>query len=656
MHNSLKNKLIKISSKTYWREILAFLMLFLAIFFFRSERKELLHIVPLIKQADPLWVIAGLFSTTLYIMLQAGIYRYSFAAIDLLLKWRHATILFLKRNFLSVFLPAGGVSALAYSPSQIRKAGYNKTQIHQASGLYAFAGLMTVFIAGLPVIAYTVIRTGQFKSSWLGLIIVLLIIGGIAAIVFSLKQKGMFYKWIDRKFPAFTPALNEIFATNVSIKKFMVAVLFSVGVELSGMLQILIAMLALGLPASFAAAAAAYIIAVLMMVISPFMRGLGAVELSMAYVLTQLGYSATQALSITILFRVFEFWLPLVAGLLAFAWKGRKLFLRLAPALLTFSLGLINIISVVTPPIHQRLRLLREYIPVTAIHGSNLLVLFIGFALLITSAYLFRGLRNAWIVAITLAVLSGIGHLIKALDYEEAIAAGITLIVLLSTVSQYRIHSNISFIRAGFKTTAISFAAVMLFGYISFYFIDIKHFGIDFTWKESLVHTLNIFLLVKDSTLNPITNFGHEFILFIRILGFATWGFLFFTMIKPKKIASINEEDAIEKATLMVKEFGNSPVDYFKLGNDKLHYFSKLQDGFVAYRIAEVFAVALDEPVCTEENKKELITEFEAFCKSKGLKTAWYRVDENSITSFNQLKKQKIIIGQEAVMEIAQFS
>lgn len=656
MLDEVKSKASKFSPRIYWREILAFFMLLIAIFFFRSERKELLNIIPQIRSADPYWIAAGVFLTAVYILLQAGMYRTSFAAIALKLSWINASVLFLKRNLLSIFLPAGGVSALAYSPSQIRKAGYTKAQIHQASGLFGFAGIATVFIAGLPVIGYIALSTGKFKDSWLGLVLVLLIMISLVLVARSVKSKGKVYYWIEKKIPSLIPVINEIFEANVNTRKFTGTISYSLGVELSGMLHIYIAMLALGLHASFVASAAAYIVAVLLMIVSPFMRGLGAVELSMVYVLVQLGYTAPEALSVTILYRVFEFWLPLAVGIFAFAWKGRKLFLRIAPALLTFSLGLINIISVVTPPVHQRLRLLREYIPVTAIRSSNLFVLFIGFSLLLTAAYLFRGLRNAWIVAIALAVLSGIGHLTKALDYEETIAAGITLIVLLSTASQYRIRSNISFIRVGVKTAAISFAAVLIFGYISFYYIDVKHFGINFSWKQSLFHTFNIFLLAKDSTLNPITNFGHEFVTFIRVLGFATWGFLFFTLIKPKHVTGIPDDAAKKKATLLVTEFGNSPVDHFKLSNDKLHYFSQLQEGFIAYRIADGFAVVLDEPVCSEENKTILVTEFEQFCKKRGLKSAWYRVDENGISYFSQLKKQKITIGQEAILEINKFT
>lgn len=650
-------KIIKsFSPKVYWREILAVFMLLLAVVFFRSERKELNVIIPHIRQANPFWLLTGFSLTFLYFFLQGGMYKKCFAAIGLSLQWGNAVALFLKRNFLSVFLPAGGISALAYSPSQIRKAGFNKTQVHQASGLFGFAGLLTVFIAGLPVILFIIFNTSQFKNAWIGLVFVLMLITGIATAVRSITQKGKLYKWIDKKFPSFTPTLNELFAANVNKKEFSGAVACSIGIELCGMLHIYVAMLALGLPASFGASASAYIIAVLMMIVSPFLRGLGAVELSMVYVLEHFGYSSTQALSITVLYRVFEFWLPLLAGLIAFAWKGRKLFFRLAPALLTFGLGIVNIISAVTPPIHQRSRLLREYIPLTAIHASNLLVLFIGLSLLVTSAFLFRGLRNAWVIAVTFSFVSLIGHLTKALDYEEAIIAAITVIVLITTATQYRIRSSNKWMQAGLKTAVISFAAVLFFGFISFYFIDVKHFGIDFTWQQSLLHTFKSFLLVEDTMLQPVTRFGHEFVWLIRSLGFLTWGFLLFTLIKPSLIKHTITENYKEKATFLLSQFGNSSTDYFKLYKDKLYFFSDIHEAFIAYRIAGGFAIVLEEPVCADEYKTDVIAEFDKHCRKMGLKPAFYRVDENSIPWFNQLRKQKLMIGQEAILDISSFN
>lgn len=656
MIKGVRNTIKSFSLKNYWRELLAIVMLLLAIVFFRSERKELNAIIPHIRQANPFWLLFAIFATIITYFFQAGMYRQSFAAISFPLNWWRAAELYLKRNFIGIFLPAGGVSALAYSPPQIRKAGFTKLQIHQASGVFGFAGLVSVFIAGLPVIAFTIFTKGQFANSWIGLLVILLVIILLFAAVRSLRQNGRLYKWVDKKFPSFSTTITELLSADVKRKQFTGIVLYSIGVELCGMLQIYIAMLALGLPASFAVAAAAYILSVIITVISPFLRGLGAVELTMVYVLEQFGYSSAQALSVTILYRVVEFWLPLLTGLLVFAWKGKNMFLRVVPAILTFLLGLINIISAVTPPSHYRLRLLHEYIPFTAIHASHLLVLFTGLLLLVTSAFLFRGLRNAWIIALVLSILSLIGHLGKALDYEEVLAAVLTITVLMATVTQYRIRSSNKWMKAGIKIAGLNFIAVLVFGFISFYFIDVKHFGVDFTWQQSLVHTLKSFLLAEDTTLNPVTRFGHEFIWLIRCLGFITWGFLLFTLIKPGLRKQTVTENYRDRAKFLLSQFGNSSNDYFKTYKDKLFFFSDIHDAFIAYRIAGGFAIVLEEPVCAEEYKLDVLYEFDRHCRKMGLKPAFYRVDENSIPWFNSLRKRKIIIGQEAILEIETFS
>ncbi len=631
-------------------------MVLLAFIFFRGERKELVQIIPNISNANGNWLLAGLGITVMYVLLQSGMYVGSFDAIGLKLKWIDAIELFLKRNFLSIFLPAGGVSALAYSPMQLRKRGFNKTQIHQASGLYAFAGLFTVFLVGLPVIILFALSANKHVAgAWMGLFLVVLMIAGIVWTARSLKEKGKLYGYIEKKFPRVTPFIDELFAANVNFRKYSVAIGYSTCVELSGMFHLLIAMLALGAPASFFVAAVAYMVSVILMVSSPFLRGLGAVEISIVYILEMYGYSPLQALSITVLYRVFEFWLPMIFGILAFAWRGRHLFIRIAPALLIFLLGIINIVSVVTPPLHIRLKLIREFLPLGAINASNILVLFIGVALLITSAFMFKGLRNAWILALTLAILSLIGNLTKALDYEEASFAAFIIILLLLSRKQYRIRSSVKWIRLGVLSVVAIFLAVMIFGYIGFYYIDVKHFGIDFTWKQSLIYTMQGFILGGDDMLHPLTPFAHEFLRIIHILAFLSWGFLLFTLIKPFLKVEGSNESARERAKFLLTEYGNSSVDYFKIYKDKLFFFSEIHDAFVSYRIANGFAIVLEEPVCAEENKLEVLEEFYRQCNKMGLKTAFYRVDENSIVWFNQLRKQKMLIGQEAILDVMNF-
>jgi phosphatidylglycerol lysyltransferase len=196
----------------------------------------------------------------------------------------------------------------------------------------------------------------------------------------------------------------------------------------------------------------------------------------------------------------------------------------------------------------------------------------------------------------------------------------------------------------------------MIFGFIGFYFIDKRHFGIDFTWEQSLLNTIQIFFLGGNDSLHPLTPFGHQFILLVHSLGFLSWGFLLFTIIKPFVRIDVTTDVGRERAKNLLEQYGNSSIDYFKISGDKLLFFSEIHDAFVAYRIASGFAIVLEDPVCADENKQEVIEEFYRQCKKMGLRVAFYRVDENSVLWFDRLKKQKLIIGQEAILDAQKFT
>lgn len=575
--------------------------------------------------------------------------------MGLILPWIPALLLFLKRNFLSVFLPAGGVTSLAYLPPQVRKLGFKQSDVLQASGLYAFAGLLTVFLAGFPVIVFTIFSTRVRNESWLGMLVLALVILFFYWIIRSIRTKGLLFIQLQKYFPALTPVFEKMTSATIGKKAFFGAVSFSLGVEMTGMLAVYVSMFAIGAETSFGAAAAVYIIAVIMMVVSPFLRGLGAVEMSMTVALTQFGYSSAEALSITILYRIFEFWIPLITGFISFIWKGRQFILRAAPVVLIFFVGIINIVSVLTPPLQMRLKLLREYLPWNAIHASNLLVLFSGIALLVTSLYLIRGLRNAWLVAVTVTALSLLGNLTKALDYEEATFCFITLLVLLSTARQYRLKGSPNKIRKGIVTAASVFAGVTAVGFLGFYFINPDHFGIDFTWKQALLHTLKSFLLVEDTSIIPVTRFGSEFVVILRILGLFTWIYFLITIVRTDSKLTKQGDDS-RKAENILEEYGSSALDYFKLSSDKLLFYSTISDSFVSYKTGGNIAIVLEGPVGPADDTVEVLREFERFCYQKGLMPVYYRASEQMLPYFDLLKKKKIIIGQEAILDVENFS
>src|SRR6476469_7908766 len=176
MDDQLPKHLFK---KLYLPQILACLLLLIAVYFLRQQRGELQSMVPYLQRANPIWLSVAGAITLLYILLQSGMYVSSFAAVGSRLRWWPAIELFLKRNLLSVFVPGGGVSALAYTPDTVKRSIITRVKIHQASGLFAFAGLLSLFIVGLPIL-FLNLHGVQTTSAWFGL----LFIAGISVAVF----------------------------------------------------------------------------------------------------------------------------------------------------------------------------------------------------------------------------------------------------------------------------------------------------------------------------------------------------------------------------------------------------------------------------------------------------------------------------------------
>lgn len=646
-----------LKKKTFWQVVLAILMLALCVFFIKNEHIELLGIRKTLGKCRLPYVLLGILVTGIYIVLQGYMYVKSFRTIGSKVKLSSTILLFLKRNLVSVFLPAGGFSSLAFFTKNIEKQNINKTQIYYASYIYAICGLISVAIVAIPILLFMLFKHSLTSNELVAFAALLVLIAILAYLAYSLVKKGKIYQLALKFFPGFALTIDELESHEFNVKQFLLTNLVSLFIEFVGIAHLYIAMLALGLPPSLEIASIGYVIMVMLLIVSPFLRGMGAIEVSMTYILVQYGFSTIVAASTTLLFRFFEFWLPLFAGIFSFLVKKDSLFFRVFPAITIFFLGIINIISAITPAIPSRLRLLQTIIGNDFIYASNYLVLLFGLVLCVLSIYLLKGVKNAWRIAVVVSFLSLFGHLSKAIDYEEAILSFFAFAVLLITRKSYTTLHDKRFQRRSLTSISIVIIAVFIYGIAGFYFLDKRHFGIDFDLKNALSSLLKIFFLFNTSELVPKTHFAIWFLDSIYISGFAAIGFVIYSLLKPYVQKPEIEETDFVKGHALVEQYGKSALDYFKTYFDKIIFYSEKSEGFISYTIAKNFAMVLENPVCKDgESFKILLNEFDRYCNNNGLKAAYYRVPEESLPIYEALGKNHLIIGQEAIIDLNTFS
>ncbi|MHB1178723.1 MAG: phosphatidylglycerol lysyltransferase domain-containing protein [Daejeonella sp.] len=647
---------IRENSKIIAGFIFTLFFLALAIWFIRHEQTELQHVRKLLFTAKWQWVTLGIFIGFIYVLIHGMMYRSSFASIGSTISVGDGTLLYLKRNFISVFLPAGGVSSLAFFSGDIEEKGIAKSQVNFASSIYGFVGILSVLVIAIPVFIYAIFEGSIGYGEWFGLITAFSLIGLIYHLYNSVVKNGSIYRLIIKHIPVIEVFAADFKNNSIERKHFIRAFLYSLLIEAVGVIHIYIAMVALDIDPSLIHAIISYVIAVVFLVISPFLRGLGAVEASMTFILIRLGYSSPEAVSITLLYRFMEFWLQLALGAISFLFKINKLLMRVIPAFLLMALGIINIISVLSPAIHDRLVFLLKFLPLEAITVSNYFVLATGLFLLVISAFMLKGLRMAWYFALSLCILSMIGNLTKAVDYEEAGFSAAVIIILFISRKEYYVKHNPRLRYIGIKTTLLSISGVLLYGTIGFYFLDKEHFNIDFNWLQSIKYTLKNFLLIGSSELVPQDSFAKGFLYSISISGFFSIVFLVYTLVRPYILKNTIGQDELEWAKLQLKDYGSSSMDYFKTYGDKLIYRAEGCKGFLAYRISGIFAVVLESPVTDKASTRQFIETFDRYCFERGLKSIYYRVAEDKLHDFLSLGKKSLFLGQEGIVDLLTFT
>ena len=640
-----------------FRFALTGLFISFAVWFFNHQKTELHTVSEVIFDAKPGWIAAGLTLVVIYIILQGLMYVTSFAAVDARLSLWDAIILFLKRNFISVFIPAGGVSSLAFFGQAIENKGVPRSKIYFASSIYGFVGILSLIMVAIPAFMFAVSGNDGGLNRWYAILGALLILLLIYLLYKSLMGKKSAYRLILRIFPGVKAHIDEIIESKIETRFFLYTVLVSVFIEFAGIAHVYVSMAALHLTPSISSAIIAYIVAVLFLLISPFLRGLGAIEVSMSYVLLHSGFSNTESVAVTLLFRFFEFWLPLFAGVISFLVKIEKLLRRILPSFLIFTLGIVNIISVLSPAVPEKLQILRDYLFFDVVNFSNGFVLITGLLLLFNAAFMLRGLKVSWWAAIALSLFSAVGHITKGANYAEAFVALIVTLTLFSTRKEYYVRANPRVQSMGIKAAVLVISSVLLYGIVGFYLLDKKHFMIDFSLLQSVKYTLLNFAMVGSPDLVPHDNFALDFLYTLRIGGFASIVFLLYSLIRPYVFRKNILPEERMKAESIVQQYGKSALDYFKLYYDKQLFIPTDMNSFISYKVTGSFAVVLEDPVAPDrEEMKKIIAAFSDFCHENGLKEIYYRVPKESLDIYAELSKKSLFLGQEGVVDLSSFT
>lgn len=325
-------------------------------------------------------------------------------------------------------------------------------------------------------------------------------------------------------------------------------------------------------------------------------------------------------------------------------------------ALVTLGSGVENLFSVLHPVMPHRIVFLEDIFPLEFVHISRLATLLIGLALIASSYNIYKRKKRAYYIVFFLSCFSIVFHLTKGLNYEEALLSAVVLLILFLTRDLYTARSAFP----NWRESLIRLVLVLLFGFtysvVGFWLLDPREFGINFTIGDALHRSVLFFTLIGDPQLVPYTRHARFFLDSLSVTTFAILGYAVFAVFHPivYQLHTLPQERATVGKIL--ENYGRCSLDFFKLWPDKSYFFSPSQRCFLAYRVANSFAVVLADPVGPDEEIENSIKLFSQFCNENDWRLGFHQTLPDYLPIYKRLGFRKLKIGDVAYVDLTRFS
>jgi lysyl-tRNA synthetase class 2 len=318
-------------------------------------------------------------------------------------------------------------------------------------------------------------------------------------------------------------------------------------------------------------------------------------------------------------------------------------------AAVAFAVGLVNLLSALTPNIAWRHHLLLRLEPVEAVPLFHTLAVPASVALVVSAFFLRARRRRALQAALLLMLVLGVLALLKGLDFEEAVLTWAAAGVLwwgrdAFYVRHERLHPRSPFaVAAGVVLGGAGLAAIAVWAATRAEPGDVvREVGSLLTWTRGSMA------------------FHDELAWFpaaagaMSLAGIVVLSYLLFRPVAAPRTPAGSEERL--DAAALVRAHGRDTLAFFKLRLDSQYHFSPDRRAFLGYRVANGVLLASGDPVGSPEAIPQLIGDACAFAERHGLRFAALGAGAGLLPTYREAGLRSLYIGDEAIVDTRAFS
>lgn len=298
--------------RSYGAYIWLLIVLGFAIYFGVNQRAELGRIRELTIGAERWWVVALVAVEIVILALIALTYRSLLERLGHKVRLVPLIGVHLQRVVVGTITPVGGPSSMLVFIHNLRQRGVRPADALLTVSIKSVISNIAFLTLLLPVL-FVQQPNALLIAGTTGLVVLVLAMAG--GLVIALRQAKP-PAWLIHRLPRRgLRFMAQIRRHKLSYGSLIGPFALMLATKLGGVLMLFFALRAVGHDTDFRVPLMAYVVGMVFMLVAPIFQGIGFVEVSMALALQRLGVPPAAAIGATLLCRVGELWLPLVAGI-----------------------------------------------------------------------------------------------------------------------------------------------------------------------------------------------------------------------------------------------------------------------------------------------------------------------------------------------------
>ena len=329
------------------------------------------------------------------------------------------------------------------------------------------------------------------------------------------------------------------------------------------------------------------------------------------------------------------------------------------PTILAFfvaTAGVVDITSAMTPALANHLHTVQDMTLNIVPRLATALVVPAGLALIVLARGLTRRRRRAWQLTVFIVFAAAALHMLKGLDYEEAIANTLLGVALVARRHDFAGRGDPAVRKYVLLRLPLYTAAIYLYGFVALW---INRIAADrpFTLRFALDETSRALIGLNIRGSAHLSGFfGDWFPLSVLLAGVTAALSLLWMWLKPWRFGTRQHAVDRERAYNIVEAWGTDTLAPFTLRQDKTYFFGEDGRSFLAYVVVAGVAVVSGDPIGPSGSFAKLLRRFVTFASERDWRIAVLGASERFLGLYRELGLRSLYHGDEAVVDVCSFS